>query len=519
MLHSYQWFWIGGTFPFTWQDATFWGVLGAVMVAHARFESSSLARHPLAQPSRFRSRVVRMLDIGLTFSFLCVLWSLWTAESFAEWAAMWRGVGGHVGGARLAFASPSVVAWMLATAAVFTTLRYATVQYRAEPSAGFGRSAALTSLALAGLYGIGLPTTSLHLGPDMSSIVHALGNPDLNGVDTEKLQRGYYEELLNVARVDSALGQVQAMKPRDWIGIQDTSAVHWSRDLLEFELVPSAAIIFKGAPFHVNRWGMRDRNYSLEKPPGTFRIAILGDSHVMGAGVADGEPFESRLEDRLNRSYHERHYEILNFGVGGYTALQLMVTLERKVFAFDPDAVFYVAHQFELRRAAVQLARAVRRGGTPPYPFLADLLRHAGVSADTAKSIAEQRLVGSSTQLVSWIYQRIVDECRRKDVVPIWVFLPIREEKAPPPLTALAHAAGFTIIDLSGVYVGYPRKQLEVAPWDDHPNAFAHQLIAKRLYGELEGRPEVLGLAPRSGPGKSPNAQTLLPPSAPAEAR
>jgi len=35
----------------------------------------------------------------------------------------------------------------------------------------------------------------------------------------------------------------------------------------------------------VNRWGMRDRERSLEKDPGKFRIALVGDSLVEGVHV------------------------------------------------------------------------------------------------------------------------------------------------------------------------------------------------------------------------------------------
>ena len=46
--------------------------------------------------------------------------------------------------------------------------------------------------------------------------------------------------------------------------------------------------------------GLRDREYTLEKPPGVFRIAVLGSSIDMGWGVGTEDTYVSLLEDWLN---------------------------------------------------------------------------------------------------------------------------------------------------------------------------------------------------------------------------
>ena len=96
-------------------------------------------------------------------------------------------------------------------------------------------------------------------------------------------------------------------------------------DALERDLYPSKHVIWNGNTFTTNTWGMRDREYSKEKPAGTLRIALLGPSHVVGNGVAGGAPFQTLVEDRLNREFtHSRYrrFEILNFAVDGYTMVQ-----------------------------------------------------------------------------------------------------------------------------------------------------------------------------------------------------
>jgi lysophospholipase L1-like esterase len=59
-----------------------------------------------------------------------------------------------------------------------------------------------------------------------------------------------------------------------------------------------------------------------------------------------------------------------------------------------------------------------------------------------------------------------------------------REAAGLPDAEAL-QAARLPVVNLFGIYPEEQRVALRVAPWDDHPNAAGHQLIADRLYPEL----------------------------------
>lgn len=48
---------------------------------------------------------------------------------------------------------------------------------------------------------------------------------------------------------------------------------------------------------------MRDKEYTIEKPANTLRIALLGTSFEMGSGVENDMMFEKLLEDRLNSEF------------------------------------------------------------------------------------------------------------------------------------------------------------------------------------------------------------------------
>ena len=111
---------------------------------------------------------------------------------------------------------------------------------------------------------------------------------------------------------------------------------------LVYELRPGLDTVFKLVPFTTNSRGLRDKEYSLEKPEGTFRVAVVGGSFTMGAGVEIEETFHSRIEERLNEEPGELNYEFINFGVAGYTLENKLSVLEHKVPEYDPDLVLFI---------------------------------------------------------------------------------------------------------------------------------------------------------------------------------
>jgi len=87
-----------------------------------------------------------------------------------------------------------------------------------------------------------------------------------------------------------------------------------------------------------NSLGFRDREHPVAKPPGSFRILVLGDSVAAGQGVGRYEDtFPSLLEKLLRDGGLEA--EVLNFAVTGYNTQQEVETLRDKGLAYDPDLV------------------------------------------------------------------------------------------------------------------------------------------------------------------------------------
>jgi hypothetical protein len=86
-----------------------------------------------------------------------------------------------------------------------------------------------------------------------------------------------------------------------------------------------------------NNYGMRDRARTLDKPPGEFRIAMLGDSVVEGVHVQPDEVVNIQLEKILRGKGYNA--EVLNFGVEGIGTTQELLIYKEKVRQFHPDLV------------------------------------------------------------------------------------------------------------------------------------------------------------------------------------
>lgn len=83
--------------------------------------------------------------------------------------------------------------------------------------------------------------------------------------------------------------------------------------------------------------GMREPNLQIAKPPGVYRIALLGDSMVEGLQVPIGDTFGKLIEKELNRK--NQKIEVLNFGTSGYSTVQEYMQLDKQVFNYAPDMV------------------------------------------------------------------------------------------------------------------------------------------------------------------------------------
>jgi hypothetical protein len=334
----------------------------------------------------------------------------------------------------------------------------------------FFRSAAVTIGCILLLLLIGNPVVYGQIGGKAQEFIADLATNRLSDEEAALLQQGYYEDLTGVSRFNSQLWEIYTKRPSNWVSIRDTEAVQLTNDNLILELAPSKTTFFNGVALSTNRWGMRDQDYEKTPTANSYRIALTGPSFVMGLGVADNEGFEGLLEERLNHEHagdKYNKYEILNFAVPGYSAVQDLLVLEQKALPFQPNALFFMAHQREEEAVVKYLADRISVGADLPYEELMELVDQVGIEAGATKAEVERRLRPIGTELLSWTYRYIAEVSWANGILPVWIFMPTLEdplqEEEVAYLANLAKASDFIVLDLSDAYDNQDVNSLVVA--------------------------------------------------------
>jgi D-alanyl-lipoteichoic acid acyltransferase DltB (MBOAT superfamily) len=493
-LHAYQWFWLRGTLLLEWHDALFWGILGIFVVINSLYETKHGRDRSLGKRSRTVYEIASVaFSTAATFLTISVLWGMWGSETLTQWISMWQTTG--MGWLVILLLIPSLFAASLLLS------RYARQRQAIEPASvsstsassvqpkEFWRLAASSGLIIIILYVLGHASVYSMMPLKISSVMEDIQNPrKLNDRAIAQMRLGYYENLVGGVRQNPELMRIYKEQPADW-SLWKPGSKRATGNMLENEMMANIETTFKNKKVTTNRWGMRDRNYDLAVPADTHRIAVLGASAVFGSGVEDEEIFENVLEGMINndKPYMDRvNFELLNFSKFARVALQQVMVLESKVVRFKPDAMMLFVHHSEARRGLEMLARMVTNNMGVPYPFIQSIIDRAGVNSEMSGYEIQKRLLPYMDELLADTYKAIADICLENEIVPMLVFLPITYERLEDAdiagHLATAEAAGFVVHSLIDVYDEYEPDELYVAAWDDHPNAFAHKLIADKLY-------------------------------------
>lgn len=296
----------------------------------------------------------------------------------------------------------------------------------------------------------------------------------------------------------------------------DDSFPDWTENLVVvrgaqgFAFKPHAAGVFPGNvdmtrtfPYRTNAHGLRDRDRTA-KPSGATRVLVMGDSYTWGYAVAEEEAYPQVAERLLAERGHQ-HIEVVNGGIPDYNSRQERQLLEQLLPVYEPEAVVlaYVVNDAEPSTAMPRPPEEVYRH-TRSW-FLTE------VSERLNRRVFRRRLLPSAKDNVGSSYLDGFDEGSVK-----W-----RDSRdAIRQMRDLCAAAGcrFTVLilpdftqefdqryawrtihdavmqwgrelnvptfDLLAEFAGKDHQTLWV-PWDGHPNAEAHRLIAGFLVDRI----------------------------------
>jgi D-alanyl-lipoteichoic acid acyltransferase DltB (MBOAT superfamily) len=499
-LHSYQWFWILGTWLLTGTDVLFWAMLGVFLVANQLWEAHRGRSRSLTPPKLTPVALVRHgLQTALMFSVMCVLWSFWSAPSVDVFRGLFRSL-------EVSWRDVAVAGAALSAVALLAALSYRRANTPSQQIATYTADRpTLAGFAFLGLIVAGGSETGARLIPEAAHAVAVnVRDGRLNELDLAQQRVGYYETLNDVSRFNPELWRLYAGSARPQNEIPVSRGILQRVADARVQVVrPNLDVEDNGTRVVTNQWGMRDSAYSVEKPVNTWRIAVLGPSLVFGTGVANDETFEAVIERRLNaeeagRPGRAARYEVLNFGVPAASAWQHLASMRLGfVDRFAPDVVLMVGGRNELWNASKYWQDVLKARVEHSLPEVLPLLRSTGITAEISRDSAEQLLLPVRDSVLTVLYVALAEEVRRMRALPVYapIEFPLQRRTTGSviPLLAKAERAGFVAFNLSHVYQGHDERTLTVSESNAHPNAQGHRLIAAGLYAELLKRPALLG--------------------------
>jgi hypothetical protein len=501
LLHAWQWFWIRGTLLFDGKDFSFWMILAVLVLITAVYETTRGRKRALS-PSRFglRARLMLGLQAGAVFCGMCVLWALWSSQSWAEFQAVIDAASkptlGDLGMVFAVFAVVCVGGMLWGQSSRETSEGRSRTTVGQQPFSFCPSAVTVTAGSLCLLVAPAVTSRTL---PSIHHVVARLHSDSLNARDVALQRRGYYEDL-DVNRLDNWQWKRQEGAPEGWA---DGKKIFYRQrpDFLLAEIVPSVSTVMGGAPINSNCLGMRDREYSEIKPANTYRIVLLGASHDMGTGVNDNETYENLVEDRLNDNPPDprySNYEILNMSVGGSDILQRVLRLEQQGFEFAPNAVILSIAAHDAQFVVEHLRKILTLGIDPPPDYreiFEQIVRKARVHKKMPEAMIERRLQGCVAETYEWALERFATQCKRRGIRPFVVYRPAPvdfegvESASRAQIVRLGKVAGLEVIDLSQAFDAVAdRDSLIVAKWEHHTTALGHRLLADKLYELLAPR-------------------------------
>ncbi len=165
---------------------------------------------------------------------------------------------------------------------------------------------------------------------------------------------------------------------------------------LHHEHVPAGETIVSSSEYRasirLNSLGLRNREVARDKPPGVFRILVLGDSFTLGLGVSDHEVFTEGLQRALAAATGGTPgIEVLNGGVVSYSPLLEYVYLKTRGMALHPDLVLLLFDVTDLTDDADYAEKAVF---TPEgEPLAVDAARATPAAAEDLRAIDRLRFL------------------------------------------------------------------------------------------------------------------------------
>jgi len=290
----------------------------------------------------------------------------------------------------------------------------------------------------------------------------------------------------------------------------------WAMEMLQFSDDIYLGWELRPGVLDHNSAGFRGREIEPDKPPGAWRIAVLGDSVTYGLHVAADAAYPSVLESLLDEA-GAGPVEVLNCGVPGYNTFQEYTLLKTQVLAYEPDLVVLTFTPDDVETSPVIIniggRRCLFRNQFEGVGLLNNsvhwfVFRHSHLYRFLYKRLVlafaaeeddfEAVYVRPDVQWENVL--RVAELCHRHETPLLLVLSPFllplegdadpeeiaRYRRAFDRIRKLAAAAGLDVLDLGPLYEKHAGR-LKIRPEDhEHLNPLGHRLVAEALRERMD---------------------------------
>jgi hypothetical protein len=302
---------------------------------------------------------------------------------------------------------------------------------------------------------------------------------------------GYYEKL-----IQSSTGHRKPRlpeRPADQKTFTDSGLMEEVADYRRRVLRPNLDARWNGTTFRTNSLGCRGPEVSRSKPPGTFRVVVLGSSNTMGHGIEDEQTYARLLEGwLLERVGPGRRVEVVNLAISGDSPTQQLLRLQVEAPGLEPDWILSDLTALGFSLEEQHLRWVVGKGVRIPYDFVQEAVAGSKVNANDSTEEFHKKLGPFLRPMLDRTIAGWAFEAGRIGCPLTVVILPRADSKTESPglfqlFRDLADRHRLGRIDLSDTFDRLELDEYRIAPWDLHPNALGHRLIFARLRDGLLG--------------------------------
>ncbi len=470
-FHWYQKFWITGLHTLSIIDIIFWCSLGALIILNQQFDL--LFTKQKTSPGFFKTHLSKAAKTSLVFLVMSILIWLWESNSWSEMRFI---ISKSLSSEKFIYQLALVISTLFVANLLFSFLNDFANSFTNRANTQF-------KLLVAGFLLLLFTSSIVFLKGEENSVYKLLGAETKTSSETEKDEADYYETIFQASTSKWQTKIVRNNPERAFRSVTSKTG-----DLLMRVLRPSAVTHEDGYLLSTNSYGMRDKEYSLNKSDSVFRGMLLGTSYEMGSGVEDSCVFENITERALNNS--GENIELLNYSMGLYSSAQHVYLMDKKVSPFHPDVVFIFSHTGELERFPNFFTRYIRSGVDLCYAYLNQVKERSGVNQTQSELEIKERLRPYTTEMVQWCYDTIAKMCKEQNIEPIWFFVPTTNgkitEEAFNRQLSMAQQAGFICYSLADAFKGYNPNDIQVSETDSHPNCLGHHLLSEKFSDILQ---------------------------------